>query len=172
MRFCNALSRTEGLVPFYEVSGETVATPDRKRPGYRLPTEAEWEYTCRAGAVTSRYYGGSVELLGQYASFVENSGNRAWPLGLVKPNDLGLFDMLGNVYEWCQGHAVRYPTAVNNNISATLIISPYSSEAHLHILRGGSFNSPAEFLRSALRTRLMPLVRFSNDGFRIAKTCN
>ena len=72
------------------------------RSGYRLPTEAEWEYACRSGAVTSRYYGGSVELLGQYAWYNQNSKDRAWPCGLVKPNDLGLFDMLGNVYEWCQ----------------------------------------------------------------------
>ena len=68
-----------------------------ERSGYRLPTEAEWEHACRAGTVTSRYYGASAELLGQYAWMSLNSRDRAWPYGQVEPNDLGLFDMLGNV---------------------------------------------------------------------------
>ena len=78
-----------------------------ERPGYRLPTEAEWEYACRAGAVTSRYYGRSVELLGKYAWYLQNSQDRAWPCGQLLPNELGLFDMLGNVYEWCQEQYYR-----------------------------------------------------------------
>src|SRR5437763_263442 len=72
-----------------------------QRKGYRLPTEVEWEYACRAGTVTSRYYGDSIELLKNYAWYVENGLEKAWPSGRLKPNDLGLFDMLGNVYEWC-----------------------------------------------------------------------
>ncbi len=71
------------------------------RKGYRLPTEAEWEYACRAGTSTSRYYGPSFELLGKYAWYSTIDGH-AQPAGSLVPNDLGLFDMLGNVYEWCQ----------------------------------------------------------------------
>ena len=79
-----------------------------KLPGYRLPTEAEWEYACRAGAVTSRYYGLSVDLLGRYAWYLKNAQQRAWPCGSLQPNDLGLFDMLGNVLEWCQEDYQNY----------------------------------------------------------------
>ena len=80
-----------------------IAADFRKRSGYRLPTEAEWEYVCRAGAVTSRYYGGSRRLLPRYAWYLQNSPKtQASPCGRLKPNELGLFDLLGNVYEWCQ----------------------------------------------------------------------
>jgi formylglycine-generating enzyme required for sulfatase activity len=70
--------------------------------GYRLPTEAELEYACRAGAVTSRYYRQAEELLAEYGWYLKNSKERSWPLGGKKPNDLGLFDMHGNVWNWCQ----------------------------------------------------------------------
>ena len=72
-----------------------------QRTGYRLPTEAEWEYACRAGAMTSRYYGLSEELLGQYAWYLANTQGSRLAVRHLFPNDLGLFDMLGNVYEWC-----------------------------------------------------------------------
>ena len=70
--------------------------------GYRLPTEAEMEYATRAGAVTSRYYGETEELLAKYAWYIKNSKEKTWPVGSLKPNDLGLFDVQGNVFTWCQ----------------------------------------------------------------------
>ena len=69
--------------------------------GYRLPTQAEWEFACRAGTVTSRYYGAAEELLPHYARFAANSDNHTWPSATVEPNDWGLFDMLGNAAEVC-----------------------------------------------------------------------
>ena len=72
------------------------------RSGYRLPTEAEMEYATRAGAVTTRYYGETEELLPKYAWYNKNSQDRTWPVGSMKPNDLGLFDVQGNVFTWCQ----------------------------------------------------------------------
>ena len=70
--------------------------------GYRLPTEAEWEYACRAGTVTSRYYGETEELLKHYGWYAKNAELRTWPVGSKKPNDWGLFDLHGNIYCWCQ----------------------------------------------------------------------
>jgi eukaryotic-like serine/threonine-protein kinase len=114
--YCNALSRRENLEECYAPNSEgefaegmTCAADFLDRPGYRLPTEAEWEYACRAGAVTSRYYGGSVALLEQYAWYNLNSRVRAWPCGQLQPNDLGLFDMLGNLFEWCQDEYSSHP---------------------------------------------------------------
>ena len=95
--------------------GMTIPADVLQRTGYRLPTEAEWEYACRAGAVTSRYYGHSIDLLGAYAWYQANSKEHAWPCGSLLPNDLGLFDMLGNVYEWCQD-SVKLPNHARTGI--------------------------------------------------------
>ena len=112
--YCNWLSEQEGLpkdqwcyLPNEAgayAEGMSIPADVLERTGYRLPTEAEWEYACRAGAVTSRYYGHSIDLLDAYAWYQANSKEHAWTCGSLLPNDLGLFDMLGNVYEWCQGN--------------------------------------------------------------------
>ena len=156
--YCNWLSQQEGLATCYEPNDEgeyaegMKIVPDAlEQPGYRLPTEAEWEYACRAGAVTSRYYGRSVELLGKYAWYSQNSQNRAWPCGQLLPNELGLFDMLGNVYEWCQEQYYRYPEGEGNTTSDDMNILLSIKEQRTRLLRGGSFcNLPAN-VRSANR---------------------
>ena len=81
------------------------------RTGYRLPTEGEWEYACRAGAGTRYNYGQARELLGSYAWYFENSNERSWPVGQLRPNGLGLYDMHGNVFEWCQDWYESYGRA-------------------------------------------------------------
>jgi formylglycine-generating enzyme required for sulfatase activity len=107
--YCNWLSKEDGLpkdqwcyLPNERGEydrGMVVPADVLRRTGYRLPTEPEWEYACRAGAMTSRYYGASLRLLEHYAWTVANAQDRTWPCGRLLPNDLGLFDMLGNVYE-------------------------------------------------------------------------
>ena len=113
--YCNWLSKQEGLaesewcyVPLrgpktgeYKVGMELAANYLR-RSGYRLPTEAEIEFATRAGSVTSRYYGETEELLPKYGWYNKNGRDRSWPVGSKKPNDLGLFDVNGNVFTWCQ----------------------------------------------------------------------
>ena len=85
-----------------------------KRTGYRMPTEAEWEYFCRAGTLTSRPFGESTEFLSRYGWTWLNSDNRIHTVGELLPNEFGLFDVLGNAWEWCQdgppGH-YRFPGA-------------------------------------------------------------
>jgi formylglycine-generating enzyme required for sulfatase activity len=139
--------------------------------GYRLPTEAEMEYACRAGATTSRYYGETEELLAQYGWYPKNCQDRSWPVGSKKPNDLGLFDMHGNVWNWCQesyhgDYAVSRAGEANEDKEDDLII--VSSQERL--LRGGAFSEPAMRLRSAVRYTITPTVRNVYVGFRPART--
>jgi formylglycine-generating enzyme required for sulfatase activity len=139
--------------------------------GYRLPTEAEKEYACRAGAVTSRYYGETDELLAQYGWYQQNSKDRTWPVGVKKPTDLGLFDMHGNVWNWCQenfkgDYAVsKGSTALEDGEDSLQIVSTNSP-----VLRGGSFGNQALYVRSAYRIRNVPSLRTNDVGFRPART--
>jgi formylglycine-generating enzyme required for sulfatase activity len=175
--YCNWLSRQEGLQECYapNARGEyaeemTCVEGFLERSGYRLPTEAEWEYACRAGALTSRYYGGSVALLKKYAWYVEDSRERAQPCGQLQPNDLGLFDMLGNLYEWCQDKYGAYPKSEHVIIDDN--VKPYSLiiNGDHRSLRGGAFTSVAAYVRAAYRLEYAPAGRNPNFGFRPART--
>src|SRR5262249_30028242 len=104
-RYCDWLSKEEGLEPFYKLgAGEQwqlgVPADGRGRPGYRLATVEEWQHACLAGA-ENPYFGASTEILGEVAWYLPNAQSKLHPAGLRKPNSFGLFDMLGNVREWC-----------------------------------------------------------------------
>ena len=112
--YCNWLSKEEGIPEdqwCYEIKGPVTKLKENylSLTGYRLPTEAEMEYATRAGALTSRYYGETEDLLPKYAWYLKNSQERTWPVGSLKPNDLGLFDVQGNVFTWCQEKLKTYP---------------------------------------------------------------
>lgn len=175
--YCNWLSEQDGLPrdqwcydPQQEFAeGMRVPEDFLERTGYRLPTESEWEYACRADAVTSRYYGESEELLGRYAWYTKMSGDKAMlPVGSLKPSDLGLFDMLGNAYEWCHDPAFSCktegnPTEDDPNIAAL-------DDRTSRVLRGGSFNAAGSGIRSAHRLTWQPGYRSNVFGFRVART--
>jgi serine/threonine protein kinase/formylglycine-generating enzyme required for sulfatase activity len=140
------------------------------RTGYRLPTEAEMEYSSRSGATSSRYFGETPELLNRYALYLENSYDRTWPVASKKPNDLGFFDVLGNAFTWCQEPFADYPQVKGDEISedneGTLIVLGTSPR----VLRGGSFANHASSVRCADRYWTVPTVRNFNTGFRVART--
>jgi formylglycine-generating enzyme required for sulfatase activity len=150
------------------------------RTGYRLPTVAEWEYASRARAETSRYYGGSASLLGNYAYYAANSHDRAWSGGRLEPNDFGLFDVYGNVWEWCQDYRHVHvedkwlPIAErgahgqpHEDWEQPDLMIPANSD---RAMRGGSFLDPAGRLRSAYHQEEV-LTHVSRDaGFRLART--
>lgn len=138
------------------------------RTGFRLPTEAEWEFASRAGALTSRAYGSSEGLLPQYGWYQSNSNDRAWRCGSLKPNDFGLFDMHGNAWEWCGDRWTSYwERPRGRDVAETTAVDAASNR----VLRGGSFDSAAKVLRSAFRDRFEK-PQFASDevGFRIGCT--
>ncbi len=178
--YCNWLSEQEGLpkdqwcylpneAGAYD-EGMTIPADVLLRTGYRLPTEAEWEFTCRSGAVTSRYYGHSLNLLDAYARYQLNSKQHAWRCGSLFPNDLGLFDLLGNMYEWCQDSwrpSKSVKKAIHNDV---ITITESIVAKNPRILRGGTFIGGAAGVRSANRNRGAPANRDGNNGFRPSRT--
>jgi len=137
--------------------------------GYRLPTEAEMEYATRAGALTSRYYGETEELLPKYAWYQKNSQEKAWPVGSLKPNDFGLFDVQGNVFTWCQERYESYLHGTNVHIDDKEDIYSINTQDS-RVLRGGSFIVQASFVRSSNRLSHGPALRSFDFGFRPART--
>jgi len=146
----------EGSEAFCTKLGRTFRLP---RPWkFALPTEAQWEYACRAG--TTGPYGGTgvIEEMGRTA---ENSGGTTHPVGQKTPNAWGLHDMHGNVWEWCAGSYEDYPRSA--------VIDPVLPGWGTHrVIRGGCIGSSAERCRSALRNSFFAGNRFKNVGFRVA----
>jgi formylglycine-generating enzyme required for sulfatase activity len=134
-----------------------------KSPKFRLPTEAEWEYAARAGTTTAYSFGDDEKQLGEYAWYDKNSGSTTHPVGRLKPNAWGLYDMYGNVWEWVQDWYVTYTAA-----SAVDPTGPASGS--LRVDRGGSWFHGAGDCRSAARGNGRPGGRAGLLGFRLVRT--
>lgn len=148
VEFCNRLSEQAGLQPCYFLDSSSDAIRfDNKRDGFRLPTEAEWEYACKAGTTGVRY--GDIDLIAWYK---ENSGNSTQEVGMKAPNAWGLYDMLGNVWEWC------------SDIYDETVYGSY------RVIRGGGWCDEARGCMATNRRRSHPTAFKIDDlGFRIAR---
>jgi acetoin utilization deacetylase AcuC-like enzyme/formylglycine-generating enzyme required for sulfatase activity len=145
--YCNVRSKAEGLEPCYN---EDTAECDFSKNGYRLPTEAEWEYACRAGTKSDCSFGDGRRA-GDYAWFADNSQKKTHPVGQKKPNPWGLFDMHGNVAEWCNDMFGK------DYYQSSLPANPRGpSEGEMYVLRGGSWKGSAEVLTSFHRVAENP----------------
>ncbi len=175
--FCNRLSMKEGLTPAYSIGGNTNpgvwgtvptssnATWDAvvcnwNANGYRLPTEAEWEYACRAGTTTVYYTGNTIS--DNTGWYVNNSGNKTHEVGKKPANAYGLYDMHGNVDEWCWDWYGSYGSAAQTDPVG-------ASSGSYRVLRGGGWGNVAEGLRSANRNTGYPSSRINHLGFRVLR---
>jgi formylglycine-generating enzyme required for sulfatase activity/serine/threonine protein kinase len=141
------------------------ALPAEKKAGYvyRLPTEAEWECACRAGTTTTYSFGDSESELGDYGWYDKNSGGTTHPVGGKKPNGWGLYDMHGNVFEWCQDWYGDYPSGSTTDPTG-------AASGSYRVIRGGCWFINSDYCRSAYRGRGAPGNRSSNLGFRVLRS--
>jgi formylglycine-generating enzyme required for sulfatase activity len=143
VRFCNRCSEMEGLAPCYDLDTWEC---NFEADGYRLPTEAEWEYACRAGSRSKYFFGDDEGQLAKYAWFKPGSKGRPQPVGQKLPNPWGLYDMHGNVWQWCNDYysETYYSESPRENPRGP-------ANGKKRVLRGGAWNMPAASCRAAQR---------------------
>ncbi|MDR0315916.1 MAG: SUMF1/EgtB/PvdO family nonheme iron enzyme [Treponema sp.] len=169
IEYCNKRSQNEGLTPAYTIDGVNVRW-DRDANGYRLPTEAEWEYACRAGTTTPFSTGNNItanqaNYNGNYPYNNNAKGEnrqRTTPVGTFAPNPWGLHDMHGNVFEWCWDWYGDYPGMAQTDPAGV-------SFGTSRVVRGGSWNNSAGGARSALRNIITPSFRYAFVGIRLVR---
>ncbi|MEI0602726.1 flavodoxin [Brachyspira alvinipulli] len=183
IEYCNRLSKSKGLKPVYTINGNTV-TWDRSANGYRLLTESEWEYAARAGTRTvfnsvNHITSDNANFEGSYPYLIEENyvnphnpnvktsryRGKTIKVDSLSPNQFGLYNMHGNVSEWCFDYYGEYDTANKNNPAG-------ASNGYLRVSRGGSYIDFAKHLRAAYRSACNPLSTDRNTGFRIARNAN
>jgi formylglycine-generating enzyme required for sulfatase activity/DNA-binding beta-propeller fold protein YncE len=162
LAFCDKLSEREGLKPYYQSGGVAPSGGE----GYRLPTEAEWEYACRAGTSTRFSFGDADASLGEYEWFLGNSGSKTHSVGQKRPNDWGLYDMHGNVLEWCWD---RYAADYYRSSPAAAADPLGPSQAADRVIRVGCWRFGPQDCLAANRYNGSPGLRNYSVGFRVAR---
>jgi len=149
----------------WEEAQKFIQKLNTRYPGrdFRLPSEAEWEYACRAGSTTAFYLGDSEADLDSAGWYDDNSGSKSHPVGLKQPNAWGLYDMHGNVWEWCQDWFHDTYDGAPSDSSAWI-----TGGSVYRVLRGGSWYSMATLCRSANRYKYKPNESYHSVGFRVA----
>ncbi|HMX39041.1 MAG TPA: formylglycine-generating enzyme family protein [Saprospiraceae bacterium] len=162
--YCNWLSQRERRTPVYTLSADTLRA-NLAADGYRLPTEAEWEYAAAGGFSRKKHpYAGSDDL-GKLAWFSNNSARHPHVVGQKLPNEAGLYDLCGNVWEWC--HDLYSPQSYTAGGRAAVISGPPSGG--LRSLRGGSFSNNPSHCRISNRSSRYPDYCDANTGFRVVR---
>ncbi len=180
--YCNWLNEKDGVareqwcyLPNNKgeyAEGMSIVPDCLRRSGYRLLTDAEWEFVCRAGSVTSRYYGQSWDLDNHYACNVRNSMGRCTSIvGSFKPNDLGLFDMLGNITDWCHTAYWDHSSAPETKFGGELLLPEVVRNNSRRVLRSPSFILSLEHARAAYHQGFVPNARAYLMGFRVSREC-
>ena len=168
IEYCNWLSEKEGLSKAYDNKGNLldkdgrVTTDSSKVVGYRLLTEAEWEYAAKGGNQSKGYIYSGSDKVNHVAWYASNSRSKTQEVGMKEPNELGLYDVSGNVWEWCSDWYGSYSSSSQTN--------PYNSSGSYRVERGGSCYSFATGVRVAYRNRSSPTYTFNVIGFRIGRT--
>jgi formylglycine-generating enzyme required for sulfatase activity/tRNA A-37 threonylcarbamoyl transferase component Bud32 len=182
--YCNRLSEREEIPSdqwCYEpnadgkyASGMRAKAGYLNLKGYRLPTEAEWEYACRAGTTCPRYFGGNTDLIAEYAWTPRTANLSIQPVALLRPNEFGLFDTLGNVIEWVGDpkidHELQSELDAGPQGAWTIFDGERDGSRNDYQLRGGGYSIDASRARAAYRYNLRPGNGTSTSGFRIART--
>lgn len=174
IKYCNLLSKKYGFAPAYDGKGNLLDAAGKitaditKVRGFRLPTEAEWEYAARGGNQSKGYeYSGSNNIK-EVAWHDGNSGKKTHPVGTLNPNELGLYDMSGNVWEWCHDwYGDKYYDACKSKGTVQNPLGP--EKGSYRVLRGGSWISGyPQYCRVAYRSHVAPDFRDGSRGFRLA----
>lgn len=164
-QYCNWLSVQAGLQPAYEFRADTFFRFEPDAGGYRLPTEAEWEFASGGGVSQRENRHSKRELIGKQAWYSGNAGRRSHPVALKEPNSLGIYDLSGNVWEWCHdwyGADFYARKAVNRPVSGP-------ETGTTRCLRGGSWNNSGKHLRHSNRSSRYPDFRDGSVGFRVVR---
>lgn len=169
VRFCNALSVKDGLPAFYEIVSDSVSLSDWSGSGYRLPTEAEWEYACRAGSTTRYSFGDDASSLVEYSCFLININvqvcKKSQAVCQKEPNNWGLFDMHGNVAEWCWDVYGDYAPAQADDPHGP----PEEPWLSARVFRGAGYLDDPPSARAAHRRAFTKTSRSNGLGFRVAR---